>query len=136
MFKKNSNQTMKNWLIIMVCLLDEVVVVALVLLALWYFNIKLPVPVIIVLVLLLGAFAFLTHRVIIPSFHRKQVTGREAMVGLEGTVTESLRPDGVVRVAGEYWQATSVGGNILAGEEIEVVASVKLTLTVKPKEAG
>ncbi len=136
MFKKNSNQTMKHWLIIMVCLLDEVVVVLLVLLALWYFKITLPLAVIIVLVLLLGAFAFLTHRMIIPSFHRKQVTGREAMVGLEGTVTESLSPDGVVRVAGEYWQATSVGGNILAGEEIEVVASVKLTLTVIRKEAG
>lgn len=136
MFKKNSNRTMKNWLIVMICLLDEVAVVVLVLLALWYFEIKLPVSVIIALVLLLGALAFLTHRVIIPSFHRKQVTGREAMVGLEGTVTESLGPDGVVRVAGEYWQATSVGGNILVGEEIEVVASVKLTLTVKPKEAG
>lgn len=136
MFKKNSNQTMKNWLIVMICLLDEVAVVALVLLALWYFKIKLPVPVIIVLVLLLGALVFLTYRVIIPSFHRKQVTGREAMVGLEGTVTESLSPNGVVRVAGEYWQAISVDGNILVGEEIEVVASVKLTLTVKSKEAN
>ncbi len=125
----------RDWLIVLVLLLDEVAVVALVLLALWYFKIKLPVSVIIVLVLLLGALVFLTHRVIVPSFHRKQVTGREAMVGLEGTVTESLRPVGVVRVAGEYWQATSVDGNILAGEEIEVVASVKLTLTVKPKEA-
>ncbi len=126
----------RDWLIVLVLLLDEVAVVALVLLALWYFKIKLPVSVIIVLVLLLGALVFLTHRVIVPSFHRKQVTGREAMVGLEGTVTESLGPDGIVRVAGEYWQATSVDGNILAGEEIEVVASVKLTLTVKPKEAG
>ena len=125
----------RDWLIVLVLLLDEVAVVALVLLALWYFKIKLPVLVIIVLVLLLGALVFLTHRVIVPSFHRKQVTGREAMVGLEGTVTESLGPDGVVRVAGEYWQATSVGGYILVGEEIEVVASVKLKLTVKSKEA-
>lgn len=131
----NIKRNTRDWLIVLVLLLDEVAVVALVLLALWYFKIKLPVSVIIVLVLLLGALVFLTHRVIVPSFHRKQVTGREAMVGLEGTVTESLGPDGVVRVAGEYWQATSVDGNILAGEEIEVVASVKLTLTVKPKEA-
>ncbi len=136
MLKKNSNRTMKNWLIVMICLLDEVAVVALVLLALWYFEIKLPVAVVVVLVLLLGAFAFLTHRMIISSFHRKEVTGREAMVGLEGTVTQSLVPDGVIRVAGEYWQATSVSGNIPDGEEIEVVASAKLTLTVKPKEAG
>ncbi len=132
----NIKRNTKDWLILLVLLLDEVAVMALVLLALWYFKIKLPVSVIIVLVLLLGALVFLTHRVIVPSFHRKQVTGREAMVGLEGTVTESLGPDGVVRVAGEYWQATSAGGNILAGEEIEVVASVKLTLTVKPKEDG
>jgi membrane-bound ClpP family serine protease len=131
----NIKRNTKDWLIVMVCLLDEVVVAALVLLALWYFKIKLPVPVIIVLVLLLGALVFLTYRVIVPSFHRKQVTGREAMVGLEGTVTESLSPGGVVRVAGEYWQATSVGGNILVGEEIEVVTSVKLKLTVKSKEA-
>lgn len=132
----NIKRKTRDWLIVLVLLLDEVAVVALVLLALWYFKIKLPVSVIIVLVLLLGALVFLTHRVIVPSFHRKQVTGREAMVGLEGTVTESLGPDGIVRVAGEYWQATSVDGNILAGEEIEVVSSVKLTLTVKSKEAN
>lgn len=126
-------RTARDWLIVMVLLLDELAVVVLVLLALWYFDVNMPASLAVVLALVLGGVVFLTHRVIIPSFHRKEVTGRSAMVGLEGSVIEPLRPDGMVRVTGECWKATASDGYIPEGETIEVTGSVGLTLTVRRK---
>jgi len=134
MFKKNSNRTMKDWLKVLVLLLDEAVAIALVLAALWFFKISLPLWVAIVVALLLGAFAFVTHRLIIPSFHVRQVTGSEGMVGLEGEVIEPLKPNGVVMMEGEYWKARSVIGDVPAGEKVEVLGLNKLVLEVKRKK--
>ncbi len=120
----------KDWLIVLVLLLDEAVAVVLVLLVLWALGIEIPLPIIIVIALLLGAFAFITHKVIIPSFHRKKITGSEGMMGLTGEVIEPLTPVGVVRVGGENWKAKSVGGNIAVGEEVEILGMKGLTLKV------
>jgi membrane-bound ClpP family serine protease len=133
-FKRNPNQKMKDWLKVFILLLDEVVAIALVLVALWYFEISLPLWVAVLVALLLGAFVFVIHRKIIPSFHVKQVTGSEGMVGLVGEVIEPLTPDGVIRVESEYWKARSVAGDIAAGEEVEVLGLDKLVLLVKSKK--
>ena len=125
--------TIKDWLIVMVLLLDDAVALALVLLVLWALGIKIPLWVTIVIALLLGTFAFITHKVIIPSFHKKQVTGAEGLVGLEGEVIEPLTPVGVIRTQGEYWKAKSVGENIAVGEEVEILGLNGLTLKVKHK---
>jgi len=125
--------TIKDWLIVLVLLLDEAVALGLVLLVLWFFRIRISLPIVIVIALLLGTFAFITHKVIIPSFHKKQVTGSEGMIGLEGEVIEPLTPVGVIRVGGEYWKAKSVGENIAVGEEVEILRLNGLTLTVKLK---
>ncbi len=125
---------MKDWLKVLVLLLDEAVAIALVLVALWFLNISIPLWTAIVVALLIGAFAFAIHKLIIPSFHVRQVTGPEGMVGLVGEVKEPLRPDGVITVQGEYWKARSVAGEIPAGEEVEVLGLNKLVLEVKSKE--
>ncbi len=127
-------RTIKDRLIVLVLLLDEVVVLVLVLLVLSFFNIRIPLWVTIVIALLLGGFAFIVHKVIIPSFHKKPVTGSEGMIGLEGTVIESLTPFGVIRIEGEYWKAKSVDENIAVGEEVEILRLNRLTLEVKCKE--
>ena len=124
----------KDWLIVLVLLLDEAAAVALVLLVLWFFKISIPLWVAIVAALLLGVFIFITHKVIIPSFHRKRVTGSEGMIGLEAEVIEALTPIGVVRVEGEYWKAKSVDNDIPAGENVEILGLSKLVLEVKRKE--
>ena len=123
----------KDWLIVLILLLDDAVALALVLLVLWAIGIKIPLWVTIVIALLLGTFAFITHKVIIPSFHKKKVTGSEGMIGLEGEVIEPLTPFGVIRIGGEYWKAKSVGEKIEAGEEVEILGLRKLTLEVKHK---
>ena len=124
----------KDWLLVLVLLADEVAALVLVLLVLWFFEIKISLPIAIGIALVLGAFAFLTHKVIIPSFHRKKVIGSEAMIGLGGEVTEPLTPVGVVRVEGEYWRAKSVGEDIAIGEDVEIVRLNRLTLEVKRKD--
>ncbi len=127
-------RTIKDWLIFLVLLLDEAVALVLVLLVLSFFNIRIPLWVTIVIALLLGGYAFMVHKVIIPSFHKKRVTGSEGMIGLEGTVIKPLTPFGVIRIEGEYWKAKSFDENIAVGEEVEILRLNKLTLEVKCKE--
>ena len=126
-------RTAKDWLKVLILLLDEVVIVAAVLVILWYFNIKLPLWVAIPGALLLGLLAFMTHKMIVPSFHVRQVTGREGMIGMEGEVVEALKPTGIVRVEGENWTAKSVEDEILAGEIVEIQSVNKLVLEVRRK---
>ncbi len=125
--------TIKDWLMVLVLLLDEAVALALVLLVLWFFRITVSLPVVIGIALALGTFAFITHKVIIPSFHKKKVTGAEGMMGLEGEVIEPLTPVGLIRVEGEYWKAKSIGEDIAAGDEVEILGLNRLTLEVKRK---
>ena len=128
------NRTIKGWLLILVLLLDDVVALVLVFLVLWFLGIKISLPIVIVIALLLGTFAFITHKVIKPSFHKKKVTGSEGMIGLEGEVIESLMPVGVIRIKGEYWKAKAVGENIAVGEEVEILGLNGLTLMVRLKD--
>ena len=127
-------KTVKDWLMVGVLLLDEVAALVLVYLVLWIFNIRMPIAIAIIIGLLLGAFVFITHKVIIPSFHKEQVTGSEGMIGMEGEVVESLTPFGFVRVEGELWKAKSVGEDIAVEEDVEIMGLKKLTLEVRRKE--
>ncbi|MFC1903423.1 NfeD family protein [Chloroflexota bacterium] len=121
----------KDWLLVLLLLLDEAAAVVLVLLILWVFHIRIPVWLAIVIALLIGALAFIIHKVVIPSFHVKQVTGSEGMVGREGEVVEPLNPFGVIRFEGEYWKAKSVDKDIAVGESVEVLGLKKLVLEVR-----
>ncbi len=127
------NRTIKDWLIVLVLLLDEAAAVVLVLLILWGLGIEIPLPIMIAVALVLGAVIFITHKAIIPTFHKKKVTGSEGMIGLKGEVIEPLTPVGIIRVEGEHWKAKSVGENIAAGEEVEILGVAGLTLTVRLK---
>ena len=126
-------RSIKDWGIILFLLLDEAVAVVLVLLVLGALGIEIPLPIMIAVALLLGALVFITHKVIIPSFHKKKITGSEGMIGLTGEVVEPLTPVGVIRVGDEYWKAKSVGENIKAGEEVEILSLNGLTLMVRLK---
>ena len=123
----------KDWLLVLLLLSDEVLALALVLVVLWLFKIRLSLPVVIVIALALGTFAFLTHKVIIPSFHRKKVAGSEGMIGVVGEVVEPLTPVGVIRVGGEYWKAKSLGEHVAADEYVEILGINRLTLEVRRK---
>jgi membrane-bound serine protease (ClpP class) len=61
-------------------------------------------------------------------------TGKEALIGAKGTATTDLKPKGEVRVMGEFWEATSIDGEIASGQDIEVMDMEGILLVVKPTE--
>ncbi len=124
-------RSIKDWFIVLVALLDDVAIVLLVLLVLWFLKIPISLPAIILLVLFFVATVLLMHRLVIPTLRKKTETGSEGMIGLKGEVIEPLAPEGVVRVGNEYWKAKSSDKNIAVGEQVEVVRIDGLTLHVK-----
>ena len=123
-------RTFGNWLKVLVLLLDEAVVLVLIFLVLRFLDVQIPLSLTIFLVLFIGAFVLLIHIKVIPSFHLKQATGREGMIGLQGRVVQPLTPVGAIYVKGENWKAESNGDYIEADENIEVVGIEGLILRV------
>ncbi len=122
-------RTLGDWLKVLVLLLDEAAVLVLIFVVLHFLGVQIPLSITIFVVLLIGVFVFIIHIKVIPSFHWKQVTGREGMIGLQGEVVEPLTPTGTIIVKGERWKAKSVD-NVEIGENVEVVGIEGLTLRV------
>jgi membrane protein implicated in regulation of membrane protease activity len=133
MTKKGETSVLKAWLIVLVSLLDDALVLVLIFLGLWLFHVKITWVLILIIALVMVAFVFIMHKAVVPSLLRKKVTGTEGMIGIVGTVTEPLSPEGMVKVKDEYWKARSVEGDIGIGEEVEVVGIAGLSLEVKRK---
>lgn len=127
-------KTFSDWGKVLVLLLDDAAVLLLVILILRFFGIGIPLPLTIVIALVLGTFVFVIHVAVIPSFHRRIVTGSEGLLSAQGRVVEPLNPVGAIVVKGERWRAISVDANIKVNENVEVVGLDGLTLKVKRKE--
>jgi len=126
-------RTLIDWLKVAVLLLDEAAAVVLVVVVLRFLKIQVPLPVAIVLGLLFGTIVFIIHKAVIPSFHRKVVTGSEGMAGREGRVVQTLNPKGVITIGSERWKAKSVEDYIEVDEDVEIIELDGLTLKVKRK---
>ncbi len=59
-------------------------------------------------------------------------TGKEALIGSIGIVTTDLKPQGEVRVLGEFWQAVTKDAEIARGTPVEVICLDGMILVVKP----
>ncbi len=122
--------------IIFVLLIDEVLLVLVVLFVIWKLGIHLPLGVIIALVVAVGVFSLLLYKLITPVLNKKQVTGAEGMIGIEGDVVTPLTPDGVIKVRGELWKAYSTDTGISADEEVIVIGIEGLKLIVRRKDGA
>ena len=123
-------RTFGDWLKVLVLLLDEVIVVVLIFLVLHFLDVQIPLLITILVALPIAVFVFIIHIKVIPSFHWKQVTGREGMIGLQGRVVQPLTPVGAIYVKGENWKAKSIGDYIEVDENVEVVEIEGLLLRV------
>ena len=120
-----------DWLKVLVLLLDEAIVLALIFLVLHFLDVQIPLSVMIPVALPVAVFVFIIHIKVIPSFHWKQATGREGMIGLQGRVVQPLTPVGTIYVKGENWKAKTIGDYIEeVGENVEVVGIEGLILMV------
>jgi membrane-bound serine protease (ClpP class) len=61
-------------------------------------------------------------------------TGKETLIGSKGIATSDLKPNGEVRVMGEFWEATAKDGEIATGQAVEVVGLEGMFVVVKPAE--
>ena len=129
----SGRRTIADWGKVLVLLLDEAAVLAVVILVLHFLGVRIPLPITITIAIIVGIFVFIIHIAVIPSFHKKQVTGREGMVGAQGRVVEPLTPVGTITVKGEYWRAKSLDDNIEVDEDVEIVGLEGLMLRVKRK---
>ena len=127
-------QTLKDWGKVLILMLDEVLVIAGILLILHFLGIQITLPIKIGAGIIFVIFVFIRHVAVIPSFHIKQVTGREGMIGEEGKVVKPLTPVGVITIKGEYWSAKSIDGSIEADENVEIIGLEGLILRVKRKD--
>ena len=127
----NKSRNLRDWLKVLVLLLDEAAVLVLIVFLLNYFDVQIPLPVTIIIALAAAVFVFIIHIKVIPTFRWKQVTGREGMIGLHGEVIQPLTPSGLITVQGEQWRAESIGGNIEKGSRVEVVAIERLKIKVR-----
>jgi len=63
---------------------------------------------------------------------RRPTTGVEGLIGEQGDVIQTLKPEGKVRVSGEIWNAESLSGAVEKGCRIQVVKINGLKLVVEP----
>ena len=128
------SRNLKDWGKVLILMLDEALVIVLILLLLHFLGIQITLPIKVGAGIIFAIFVFIRHVVVIPSFHRKQITGREGMIGEQGKVVKPLIPAGVINIKGEYWNAKAVDDSIEADENVEIIGFEGLTLRVKRKE--
>jgi membrane-bound ClpP family serine protease len=58
-----------------------------------------------------------------------------SLVGIEGVAITDLEPAGIVRVRGENWSATSMNGNVPAGQRVQVIEASGVRLGVWSEDA-
>jgi membrane-bound ClpP family serine protease len=134
--KENRNRFIADWLKVSVVFLDDIGVLIIVLVLLHLMKVRIPLPAAIVFGLLIALLVFIIHSRIIPSFHLRQVTGREGMIGIHGKVVKALEPAGLVLIRGENWKAKTDGDYIGTGREVEVVGIEGLVLRVVNLSGG
>lgn len=129
------NRKLRDFLLILVSLADDIAVTLIILLILWLIKGPITLPVIIFIVVFFIAFTLIMHKLVIPAYYRRKVCGREGLIGMEGEARELLNPTGQIKIKGEIWKAKSIEGEIKKGEKVEVVGIEGLSLKVKRKEA-
>lgn len=112
-------------------LLEEAALVVIARFGLPRLGIELPLPALITVMALWLAYSVTIYRVGSRALRRKPVVGLPHMVGSKGKVVSPLAPEGLVRIRGELWVATSAGGEMKPDVQVIVVAQDSLKLVVR-----
>jgi membrane-bound serine protease (ClpP class) len=87
-------------------------------------------PVLVPAVAAMALFAAFVVVAVGRTFARPQAAGTGELVGMIGTATTAMDPDGTVFLRGEYWRARA-GESIAKGEQIEVTKVEGMSLRVR-----
>jgi len=81
-------------------------------------------------IIMIGAFFIVISSLAFRAYRAKPVSGKEGLIGSIGLVKETIDPEGLIFVHGEYWRATSTE-KIEPGEKVEVAGADGLLLKIK-----
>ncbi len=122
---------LKLTLLFIASLVDEAIVVLVVLLLLPRFGIRITQPWLTIFFVGLGIYAVVTQRLVMRVLKKKPVAGMTSMVGTTGRTETALKPEGMIKINGELWEARSLEGNIETGKKVTVVSQDNLKLAVR-----
>jgi membrane-bound serine protease (ClpP class) len=88
------------------------------------------IKVILPIVLVSAAFFLFALIMVVWAHRRRPTTGKEGLIGGKGVATTDLKPEGVVEIRGELWNAVTEG-KIKAGEKIQVEEAEGMKVKVK-----
>ena len=111
--------------------LEEVAIVVIWRWGLPRLGIYVPVSVLIGVMVAWAIFAVTLFIFTTRTLKKQVVVGLPTMIGGRGRVASPLAPEGLVRIKGELWGATSDDGDIDTGEEVRVVGEDGLKLVVR-----
>jgi membrane-bound ClpP family serine protease len=95
------------------------------------FGVNLPVGALVGIMIAWGIFSIWLFIFTTRVLKKQTQVGLPSLVGASGRAASRLSPEGMVRIRGELWGATSNEGDIETGEEVVVVGERGLKLLVK-----
>jgi membrane-bound ClpP family serine protease len=95
------------------------------------FDILLPFWLLVSIMVVWAAFSVSLFIFTTRTLKKQVPVGLPSMIGTSGKAASSLAPEGMVRIKGELWVATSAEGDVAVGEEVEVVGEDGLKLFVR-----
>ncbi|UCG54826.1 MAG: hypothetical protein JSV32_00995, partial [Dehalococcoidia bacterium] len=113
-------------------IIEEAALAIIVLVGLPELGINLPLAMLIVLMIAWAAIAVFSYRAGSRALKRQPLAGLGPMVGVRGKVVEPLKPEGLIKAAGELWRAKSIDVDIDRGAEIVVIGQDGRILLVRP----
>ncbi len=111
-------------------LLEEAALAVIVLLGLPRLGLYIPLPGLIAVMVLWLAYSVVIYRAGSRALRRKPVINIP-VIGSKGKVVSPLAPEGLVRIKGELWVATSSGKKLGVGSEVIVEEQDGLRLVVR-----
>ena len=117
-------------------LLEEAALVAVVLLGLPRLGIEVPLAVLIALMVVWSAVSVALYQAGSRALRKKPFITLPDMIDGRGRVVSPLDPEGLVRVKGELWVATSTDKKMGVGTNIIVVTQDGLKLVVRERKVG
>jgi len=111
-------------------LLEETAIAVIVLLGLPRLGLYIPLPGLIALMVLWLAYSIITYRAGSRALRRKPVINIP-VIGSKGKIVSPLAPEGLIKIKGELWVASSAGKKLDVGSEVIVVEQDGLKLVVR-----
>ncbi|HDQ00605.1 MAG TPA: nodulation protein NfeD, partial [bacterium] len=93
-------------------------------------SVHLPLSLVISVTAVTSAFFIFAIFMALRTHRKKVTTGREGIIGEIGIAINNFKPDGQVKIHGEYWKATS-SDKIKANDNVIVIAVEQLKLVVR-----